>query len=67
MASFATMASAHQTEEAARILAVWRDLGIKDLDGRRARAGFEPVGEHLANLRSWESEWRSRDSKELAA
>ena len=43
----------HQTDEAARILAAWRDLGIKDLDGRRASGGFEPVGEHLANLRSW--------------
>jgi len=44
-----------RTDEVARILAVWRDLGIKDLDGRRASAGFEPVGEHLAKLRSWET------------
>ena len=62
-----TLPAKHQTDEVPRILAVWRDLGIKDLDGRRARAGFEPVGEHLAALRSWESEWRSRDGKELAA
>ncbi len=47
------MTSAHQTDEVARILAVWRDLGIKDLDGRRTRAGLEPVREHLANLRRW--------------
>ena len=47
------MTSAHQTDEVARILAVWRDLGIKDLDGRRASGGFESTGEHLANLRSW--------------
>ncbi|MEE9611335.1 MAG: hypothetical protein V3W19_08785 [Desulfatiglandales bacterium] len=53
--------------EAARILAFWRDLGVKDLDGRRVRDGREPVGEHLAALRSWESKWRSRDGKELAA
>ena len=57
----------HQTDEVARILAAWRDLGMKDLDGRRARDGREPVGEHLAALRSWESKWRSRDGKELAA
>jgi len=43
----------HQTDEVARILAVWRDLGIKDLDRLRARAGLEPVGKHLAALRSW--------------
>ncbi len=67
MVSFATMASAHQNDEVAQILAAWRDLGTKDLDGVRARAGFEPVGEHLAGLRSWGSEWRSRDGKELAA
>jgi len=54
----------HQTDEVARIHAAWRDLGIKDLDGVRARAGLEPVGEHLANLRSWESKWRSRDGRE---
>ena len=51
----------HQTDEVAKILAVWRDLGIKDLDGRRASGGFESTGEHLANLRRWEIEWRSRD------
>ena len=50
-----TLMVKHQTDEAARILAFWRDLGIKDLDGRRASAGFEPVGEHLAKLRSWET------------
>jgi len=49
-----------QTDEVARILAVWQRLGIKDLDGLRVRQGLEPVGEHLANLRSWESKWRSR-------
>jgi len=53
--------------EVARILAAWGDLGVKDLDRQRARGGFEPVGEHLAKLRYWESEWRSRDAKELAA
>ncbi len=62
-----TLMAKHQTDEVPRILAFWRDLGFKDLDGRRARDGREPVGEHLAGLRSWESEWRSRDGKELAA
>ena len=62
----------HQTDEAAGILAVWRDFGIEDLDGRRASQGRnpqerKPVREHLAALRSWESKWRSRDGKELAA
>ncbi len=52
-----------QTDEVARILAAWQRLGIKDLDGLRARAGLEPVGEHLANLRSWERKWRSRDGR----
>jgi len=42
-----------QTDEVARIKAAWRVLGIKDLDGVRARAGLEPVREHLANLRRW--------------
>ncbi len=42
-----------KTDEVAKILAVWRDLGIKDLDGRKASDGREPVGEHLATLRSW--------------
>ena len=41
------------TDEVARILAVWRRLGIKDLDGLRVRQGLEPVGEHLMNLRRW--------------
>ncbi len=50
-----------QTDEVARIKAVWRDLGIKDLDGVRARDGREPVREHLASLRRWESKWKSRD------
>jgi len=54
----------HQTDEVARILAIWRGLGIKDLDGRRADDGREPVGEHLANLRSWQSKWGSRDGRE---
>ena len=58
-----TPMATHQTDEVARILAVWRDLDIKDLDGRRVSGGFEPTGEHLANLRSWESKWRSRDGK----
>ncbi len=53
-----------QTDEVARIKAAWRVLGIKDLDGVRARAGLEPVREHLANLRRWESKWKSRDGKE---
>ncbi len=39
-----------QTDEVARILAVWRRLGIKNLDELRVRQGLEPVGEHLANL-----------------
>ena len=42
-----------QTDEVARILAVWQRRGIKYLDRRRARAGLEPVGKHLAALRSW--------------
>ena len=42
-----------QTDEVARIKAAWRVLGIKDLDGVRARAGLEPVREHLAKLRRW--------------
>jgi len=54
----------HQTDEVPRILAVWRDLGIKDLDGRRARAGFEPTGEHLANLRNWRLKSRTRPAFE---
>ena len=48
----------HQTDEVARILAAWRDLGIKDLDGLRAREGRESVGEHLASLRNWENKRR---------
>ena len=52
-----------QTDEMARLKAAWRDLGINDLDGVRASAGLEPVGKHLANLRSWESKWKSRDGK----
>lgn len=50
-----------QADEVARIKAAWRVLGIKDLDGVRAGAGLEPVGEHLASLRRWESKWKSRD------
>ncbi len=52
-----------QAGEVARIKAAWRVLGIKDLDGVRARAGLEPVREHLANLRSWESKRKSRDGR----
>jgi len=52
-----------QADEVARILAVWRDLGIKDLDGVRASAGLEPVREHLTSLRKWESKWKSKDGK----
>ena len=52
-----------QTDEVARIKAAWRVLGIKDLDGVRARAGLEPVREHLANLRSWKNKRKSRDGR----
>ena len=49
-----------QTDEVARIKAAWRNLGINDLDGVRARAELEPVREHLANLRRWKSKWRTK-------
>ena len=53
-----------QTDEVARILAVWQRRGIKYLDRRRARAELEPVREHLANLRSWRDQWRSKNESE---
>ena len=51
------------TDEVARILAVWRDLGIKDLEAQRAKEGLKPVGEHLADLRAHEAQWRVEDAK----
>ena len=48
-----------QTDEVARIKTAWRVLGIKDLDGVRARAGLEPVREHLAKLRAYQNKWKA--------
>ncbi len=62
----AAILAENKPEEVAQILAIWRGFGIKDLDGRRASQGSnpqerKPVREHLADLRSWQSKWRSRD------
>ncbi len=45
------------TGEVARILAVWWDRGIRDLEARRVNQGFNSVGEHLENLRRWQRRW----------
>ena len=55
----AAILAENKPDEVARILAIWRSLGIKDLDRRRVDAGLEPVGEHLANLREWQRRWTS--------
>ena len=52
-----------QTDEVDQILAVWRDLGIKDLDAQRAKEGLKPVKEHLADLRAHEAQWGVEDAK----
>ncbi len=62
----ASVLAENKPDEVAQILAIWRDLGIKDLDGQRVRQGCnpqerKPVGEHLADLRSWQNKRRSRD------